>query len=828
MSEELDWFDGELKLCECEDVSWQSPIFSSNSLLYLPNNTNIIFQSNNYDIHPQNNNQQYKTSNINNSSYNNSSNTTINSHNNTSNTTINSYNNTSNTNNNIMGTLILTNFRLRFIPHNWCISGRACSTNISTDNLLLKKYDVVLYNIESIYKVKKKKRKQLNTGCLLKKKVSMLEIVCKTFQVVTLAFEALQEDDLELKMVYTLLEAVKDANLHPFLAYAGHDDDDDGDHDGFFQDDAHNTGAYWQGLLNKGGSSKYRVVSCNESFHVTDSLPKFFVVPSSLSARHVIENAPKFVHNRFPFWSYSHPPTQTSLIRMAFKVASVQEDVEDKIYKSIQASHPSKQPPDIYNLNSLFPSYNDIKHTFLALQAFCVHDTTKDAPSDNKWLSQMEASNWLSLVATCLRTAQNVATTMSLHQLSVVVKELNSSVLSPLISCLVQLMLDPSTRHRRVFEEMIAREWLWLSARFAYKHQSSPFSPPCNSLSEVDAFQFPVFLLFLDCVYQLTTMAPTLFSFNSTYLQSLWTSVCCGLYRDLLFNSPKEMYYNKVNKHSFNRVNPGRQAGQNVMGTLMRRSQIDVGTLRKSKKEGFSPTFPTNSNNSKLDKKNPTKHSLISLNSPRPTPPIRKQSLMTLSSPDPSFLFTEHTKYSQCDLFGTQATHLASKLWCWSFMFEEVQLGAFESIPYLASRCSKVGLVRKIDAVNHLKSKTANKRYHFKPPLSPKNHHKPPLSPKHHYKPPLPPKSPLNGFKFYNDCSLAQSITFSFLHLNFSQPFLTFWADCYLKHNPLYHYNHHTSTHKPSSISPPQSDLSDEYHVINRLRTRIFLLEKCL
>ena len=50
----------------------------------------------------------------------------------------------------------------------------------------------------------------------------------------------------------------------------------------------------------------------------------------------------------------------------------------------------------------------------------------------------------------------------------------------------------------------------------------------------------PVFLLFLDCVYQLTVQYPSAFEFSEIYLISLWDSCGTGLFREFIFNSNKD------------------------------------------------------------------------------------------------------------------------------------------------------------------------------------------------------------------------------------------------------------------------------------------------
>ena len=49
-----------------------------------------------------------------------------------------------------------------------------------------------------------------------------------------------------------------------------------------------------------------------------------------------------------------------------------------------------------------------------------------------------------------------------------------------------------------------------------------------------------MFLLFLDCVYQLTVQYPSAFEFSEIYLISLWDSCGTGLFREFIFNSNKD------------------------------------------------------------------------------------------------------------------------------------------------------------------------------------------------------------------------------------------------------------------------------------------------
>ena len=53
-------------------------------------------------------------------------------------------------------------------------------------------------------------------------------------------------------------------------------------------------------------------------------------------------------------------------------------------------------------------------------------------------------------------------------------------------------------------------------------------------------FQSPVFLLFLDCVWQLLQQFPTHFEFTETYLTTLWDSAHVSIFDTFLFDCDRD------------------------------------------------------------------------------------------------------------------------------------------------------------------------------------------------------------------------------------------------------------------------------------------------
>lgn len=66
------------------------------------------------------------------------------------------------------------------------------------------------------------------------------------------------------------------------------------------------------------------------------------------------------------------------------------------------------------------------------------------------------------------------------------------------------------------------------------------FSSPCVVFICATLVQSPLFMLFLDCVWQMINQYPAAFEFTETYLTVLSDSMWIPLFSTFLFNSPKQ------------------------------------------------------------------------------------------------------------------------------------------------------------------------------------------------------------------------------------------------------------------------------------------------
>lgn len=117
---------------------------------------------------------------------------------------------------------------------------------------------------------------------------------------------------------------------------------------------------------------------------------------------------------------------------------------------------------------------------------------------DTDFLSRVEATNWLQNVRQCLHAAAMVADAMHNGNACVLVHGADGWDNTLVVCALVQIILEPQTRTLNGFELLIEREWL---------HAGHPFSRRCAKSafgSTSHKQEAPVFILFLDCVRQVS------------------------------------------------------------------------------------------------------------------------------------------------------------------------------------------------------------------------------------------------------------------------------------------------------------------------------------
>lgn len=139
----------------------------------------------------------------------------------------------------------------------------------------------------------------------------------------------------------------------------------------------------------------------------------------------------------------------------------------------------------------------------------------------------MEKSCWLLYISLCLRQATELSRKMRLGE-TIVLQETEGRDMCCLISSLMQVLLDPYARTINGFQSLIQKEWVSLG---------HPFCDRMRLINRKGAGdQGPLFLLFLDAVWQLLQQYPDQFEFSETFLTTIWDSVFLPIFDTFQFN----------------------------------------------------------------------------------------------------------------------------------------------------------------------------------------------------------------------------------------------------------------------------------------------------
>ncbi|XP_014746762.1 PREDICTED: myotubularin-related protein 11 [Sturnus vulgaris] len=265
----------------------------------------------------------------------------------------------------------------------------------------------------------------------------------------------------------------------------------------------------WEKELQRLGAAGWRVSAVNERFDMAPSLPRYLWVPSGLLDHDLKRTFAHFQERRVPRLCWHHPGGGDLLRASSFHPASEpgSEDV-----RCLEALLLGDRGPCVLADVAELPTLADIQLAHLRLRALCL----PGAVAEEKWLSALEGTRWLDHVRTCLRKAVEVVSLLARKRCSVVLQEPSDRDLNCLLASLVQLLGDPHARSLPGFQSLVQREWVAAGHPFPRR-----LGLLCRDTPREEA---PVFLLFLDCTWQLLWQFPADFGFTEAFLLALHDS----------------------------------------------------------------------------------------------------------------------------------------------------------------------------------------------------------------------------------------------------------------------------------------------------------------
>ncbi|XP_045501274.1 myotubularin-related protein 10-B isoform X1 [Colias croceus] len=310
--------------------------------------------------------------------------------------------------------------------------------------------------------------------------------------------------------------------------------------------------ADWKRELERCECPHWRITCINgtsDAFMLTAG--ETLIVPSSVLDYNLMESARHFRSGRVPIWVWGRPEGAALLRSGELLPTELSATAESVLLEQVRRSHPKLTPPYVIYLcgNSFtnnssavtLPPLSALNASYKKLADLCTPTTLSDFwIKDSQYYSMLESSRWLRHVAACLTFADDAAKHIS-DNVTVVLQEGDGVDYCAVVSSLTQLLLDPHYRSISGFQSLIQKEWLALGHPFCDR-----FGLPRPGMSKEDLEKAPpsqvapVFLLFLDCVWQLQSQFPAAFQFTETYLTTLWDGSHNHLFDTFLFNCPKD------------------------------------------------------------------------------------------------------------------------------------------------------------------------------------------------------------------------------------------------------------------------------------------------
>ncbi|KAG8195485.1 hypothetical protein JTE90_010789 [Oedothorax gibbosus] len=303
-------------------------------------------------------------------------------------------------------------------------------------------------------------------------------------------------------------------------------------------------------------TESWKITKINEHYELCDTYPAILAVPAAASDEDLRAVANFRSRGRLPVLSWIHPESQATITRCSQPLVGVgskrNKDDERYIQMIMDANAQSHK---IFIMDAR-PSVNAVANKargggyesedayqnaeLIFLDIHNIHVMRESLrklkevgfPSidETHWLSSVESTHWLEHIRFIMTGALRIAHKLESNKTSVVVHCSDGWDRTAQLTSLAMLILDPYYRTLKGFEVLIEKEWISFGHKFAQRigHGDDKHS---------DADRSPVFLQFIDCVWQLTCKFPNAFEFNEHFLITILDHLYSCLFGTFLFNS---------------------------------------------------------------------------------------------------------------------------------------------------------------------------------------------------------------------------------------------------------------------------------------------------
>ncbi len=159
--------------------------------------------------------------------------------------------------------------------------------------------------------------------------------------------------------------------------------------------------------------------------------------------------------------------------------------------------------------------------------------------TNKSFWSQFESTGWLDFIMITLKITNEIAKLVSEGN-NVLIHCSDGWDRTPQLVATSQVLLDPYYRTFMGFAVLVEKDWLSFGHQFAKRSGMTP------KKNEGESERSPIFLQFLDIIYQLMIQFPTEFEFNVDYLLFIAKHYNVNLFGTFMFNNEEERVKNNA------------------------------------------------------------------------------------------------------------------------------------------------------------------------------------------------------------------------------------------------------------------------------------------
>ena len=305
--------------------------------------------------------------------------------------------------------------------------------------------------------------------------------------------------------------------------------------------------------------NQYWIISFeNDYFELCDTYPRCLAFPKQAVERKLLYESAAFrSRGRLPTLTYLYAPCGTALCRSSqpLRFISKRNAQDEELIRCIgdcnnhcaymyvvdlrpsinaiaqRAAGKGYESLEFYsNVKFIWgnlPNIHVIRESFKGLQGVLQRYDFKEYEQ----FQSLESCEWLSLIRKLFEASQLCAQALVTEQVNVLIHCSDGWDRTSQVSALTQILVDPFYRTIHGFVILIEKDWI------SFGH---PFTKRCAHIQGDFKDYSPIFLQFLDAVWQLTQQYPTLFEFGESLLMLIAKEVYRCKYGTFISENEKE------------------------------------------------------------------------------------------------------------------------------------------------------------------------------------------------------------------------------------------------------------------------------------------------